>query len=186
MASPKVALTVDATALGGPRFQEYAIPSRRQCLQCHNASVGFVRSVRTHQLNRLVGLSNQLDEWNKLKIFDVEIEPATTYDAYAAIDDPSSALEKRVRAYFSVNCAHCHNPHPQAMCNFVPLDFRDQHFKPEELVVNGYITPGAKMNSDLYLRMESTQSSYRMPFFGSVLKDEAALTAVGQWINEIH
>ena len=47
-ASPSVNLTIDASAEGGARKQAFQIPSRNDCLICHNSSVGFVRESVTY------------------------------------------------------------------------------------------------------------------------------------------
>ena len=180
--NPEVLLEIDNSAPGGARAQKFKVPSRRQCLQCHNESVGYVRSFNTRQLNR----EEQLDELNQKNIFNQQLEPSAHYEKFAAITDESIAQETRVRTYLDVNCSHCHNPGPAAMCNFTGLDFRYDYFSPEALVISGHLTKGHAADSAIFQRMSSVQQGIRMPFIGSALRDEAALSVVEGWINSLH
>lgn len=180
--SPEVILNIDATAVGGARTQKFKIPSRRQCLQCHNESVGFVRSFVTRQLNT----GAQLDELSHAGIFTEKLLPSDSYERYFSIDDSSADAEMRVKSYLDVNCAHCHNPGPKALCNFTGMDFRYDHFSTEALIESGHLEKGSKANSAIFQRMSSVQPGIRMPFIGTSLRDEPALTIVGGWIDSLH
>jgi uncharacterized repeat protein (TIGR03806 family) len=182
-ASPNITLQVDSTAFGGARTQVFKIPNRNQCLQCHHSSVGYARSVIAPQLNRRIEQGNQLEEWNKQGLFDRDIGAAAQYEAYAPIGSVAVALEERVKAYLAVNCAHCHNPDPKAICSFTGLDFRYDTFKSADLVASGHLVPGKKTESSLYQRMISVTPGIRMPYIGSVIPDEQAVAAVGEWID---
>jgi hypothetical protein len=183
--SPEVILSIAETALGGAREQVFKIPNRRQCLQCHNASVGYLGSLETRQLNRIASGTNQLETWGKAGLFDREIGPIEELEKYAAVEDELEPLEKRVKSYLAVNCSHCHNPRPEAMCNFTGLDLRFTSFSLEALVNSGHVVRGSRAGSELFNRMNSAQSGYRMPFIGSKLKDEHALTVLGRWIESL-
>ena len=180
--APEVVLNIDATAAGGERIQKFKIPSRRQCLQCHNESVGFVRSFLTRQLNT----GAQLDELNHAGIFSEPLLTSDHYEKFFNIEDQSAVLENRVKSYLDVNCSHCHNPGPTAMCNFTGMDFRFDHFSVESVVASGHLEKGSKENSALFQRMSSVQPGIRMPFVGTSLRDEAALFGVGAWIDGLH
>jgi len=181
--SPSIALQIDGSAFGGARSQVFKIPNRKQCLQCHHASVGYVRSVLAPQLNRRVAEGNQLEDWNKKGLFDRDIGDASQFEAYAAVENLMLPLEARVKSYLDVNCSHCHNPDPQAMCSFTGLDFRYDSLKALDLVNSGHLVPGSKEKSDLFRRMNSVTPFERMPYIGSVIRDEQALAAVSEWIE---
>ena len=184
--NPEVILNIDNTAAGGARTQKFKIPNRRQCLQCHNESVGFVRSFLTRQLNT----GQQLESLNRMGIFTEPLLPADNYEKFFKIDEQSGKLdvdlEKRVKAYLDVNCSHCHNPGPSALCNFTGMDFRFDHFSSEDLVASGHLEKGNKESSAIFQRMSSVQNGIRMPFIGTALRDEAALSTVGSWIESLH
>lgn len=180
--NPEVRLEIDETAMGGARLQLFKIPSRRQCLQCHNESLGFVRSFNTRQLNH----ENQLQELEQQHIFVQGPVLGQIYETFAAIEDMSAPLETRVRSYLDVNCSHCHNPGSAAMCNFTNMDFRFSHFSVDSLVATEHLVKGSKENSPIFQRMSSIQGGFRMPFIGSALRDETALSVVGSWIESLH
>jgi hypothetical protein len=180
--SPEVVIEVDATAEGGARSQKFRIPSRSQCLQCHNDSVGFVRSFNTRQLNR----DGQIDSLSERGIFTSTPWPSAFYEKLAAITDETADLELRTRSYLDVNCSHCHNPSGSAPCSFTGLDFRFDHFQPDMLVASGHLVKGDKAASEIFVRMSSEQRGQRMPFIGTSMRDEAALSTVGRWIDSLH
>jgi uncharacterized repeat protein (TIGR03806 family) len=182
-ASPSITLQVDGSAIGGARTQVFKIPNRKQCLQCHHASVGYVRSVLTLQLNRRGAEGNQLEDWNRKGLFDRDIGEASQFEAYAPVENQMLPLEARVKSYLAVNCSHCHNPDPEATCSFTGLDFRYDFLKASDLVNSGHLVPGSKEKSELFKRMNSVTPFERMPFIGSVIRDEQALAAVGEWIE---
>ena len=180
--NPEVTLQIDETAVGGARLQKFKIPSRTQCLQCHNESVGFVRSFVTRQLNQ----NGQLELFAQKGIFAQQLEPSSHYEKLAAVTDESADLGLRARSYADVNCAHCHNPSDAAMCSFTGLDFRFAQFSPEALVESGHLVKGDKANSEIFQRMSSVRTGMRMPFIGTTLRDEAALDTIGRWIDSLH
>lgn len=181
--SPNVVLNVDATADGGARIQNFKIPSRKMCLQCHNSSVGFVRSVRTEQINREFAATNQLIKWNTLNLFEKDIGSIDKFIKFSSVTDPNTSLEERTKTYLDVNCAHCHNPDPAAMCNFTGIDFRYDKFNVESLVASEHLVKGSKESSVIFQRMNSEQPGLRMPYIGSQLKDNLALDVIGAWID---
>ncbi len=181
--SPDVQLSVDATAPGGAREQVFTIPSRKQCLSCHNATVGYVRSFRTHQLNRLVNGVNQLAQLNGEKLFDQDIGEVAQYEKFSALTDQSTTLAERSRSYLSVNCSHCHNPDPGALCSYTGYDFRYNSFSLPAVIAKGGIVPGVSADSEIFKRMSSEIVGYRMPFFGTYLRDEGALSVLKDWID---
>ena len=180
---PTVTLNVHASAPGGERTQEYQIPSRSDCLQCHHSSVGFVRSVRTEQLNRMEGEENQLRQWETAGVFQNKIGDLSLLKAFGSIKDKELDLEHRVKSYLSVNCAHCHNPDPTARCAFIGIDFRYDFINKTELIDFGYLVPGSAEESEIFLRMESEQPFFRMPYIGTKLKHPKAVEVLKEWID---
>ena len=56
-----------------------------------------------------------------------------------------------------------------------------------KFTISGYINEkGSKENSAIFQRMSSVQQGIRMPFIGTSLRDEPALTVVGKWIDSLH
>jgi len=174
--SPTVKLDIDASAIGGARIQSFKIPSRRQCLECHNKTVGFVRSFRTHQLNLDLNGINQIKTFEKMGFFKTPIPNTNQLPSYAKND---------VKSYLAVNCVHCHNPKPSAPCGYTGLDFRYEYINISKLIKSGHIIPGSKETSEIYKRMNSSQMFYRMPFIGSNVIDIKAVDNLGKWIDHL-
>lgn len=91
----------------------YAIPSNNACVTCHNQS-GKVMPIgpKVQNWNRAVVRNsdtlNQLTHLSNLGILNT-VNPS---DYFSLPDYSSISLDEitRARAYFEVNCAHCHNP----------------------------------------------------------------------------
>lgn len=180
---PVVSLQIDDSAAGGARVQNFQIPSRRQCLICHNASVGFVRSLRTSQLhNKDDSEKNQIIALKKF--FKKPLGDTSQYPSLSNIEDSHLPAEERVKSYLSVNCAHCHNPGPDAICNWVGIDLRYNHIDLEKLTDGYFFHAGDKERSEIYLRMNRTDRG-RMPRIGSYLKDSKALKLIGDWVDSL-
>ncbi len=186
-------IAIDATAEGGARTQQYEIPSRGQCLICHDQSVGFVRGFRALNLNRDVGGSNQLTSLGALNIFSATIPDPTTIGAYSNITDTTATDEERTRSYLAVNCAHCHNP--TGFCSQVPFDLRYSEWNNAAglslLISSGRITPQNTAGSNVFTRMSAGDGTPnttaairpRMPLIQSNFVDDDVIAVLTDFIN---
>lgn len=99
-------------ASGKPRVVAYHVPGERECVTCHSSGdKALPIGLQARNLNRTVMRDGQLQ--NQLSYFHTEgimeaVDPQQigTMPDYA---DASQGLEQRARAYFDVNCAHCHS-----------------------------------------------------------------------------
>ncbi|MEO8933000.1 MAG: hypothetical protein ABI295_01730 [Xanthomarina sp.] len=84
----------------------YVIPSHQQCIECHSTS--HVVMPIGPKLRALNG-NNQLEHW----ISKNYISNLTNVSQVTVLPDWEDAanftLEERARAYFDMNCAHCHS-----------------------------------------------------------------------------
>jgi hypothetical protein len=84
---------------------DYVIPSAQQCIDCHNNSdVILPIGPRLRSING----NNQLEEWisnNYLTGLSDASQVTVLPDWEDAVN---YSLEERARAYFDMNCAHCH------------------------------------------------------------------------------
>jgi uncharacterized repeat protein (TIGR03806 family) len=174
--------------------QTWTYPSRVDCLSCHAASVGFVLGASAPQLNGPgPDGQNQIAAWTAAGVFTDNPGDPARYDAFAEIGDASKPLAQRVRSYLSVNCVQCHSPQGVAPGN---IDLR--HTTPLEstnlvdvaptqgdLGIGGArrIRSGDHRRSILWKRMESLDSSIRMPPLASSVQDKVALQTLSDWIN---
>jgi mono/diheme cytochrome c family protein len=141
------------------------------------------------------GSTNQLAQWNALGLFTTNIGDPTQCDAYALDSDPTSTPEKRARSYFAVNCAICHSPTGTAGVN---IDFSydtaldsmgviDVTPSKGNVGVSGalLITPANASESVVYLRTDTTNTSYRMPPLASSVIDTTGTGVIGYWIDSM-
>ncbi|HTC16691.1 MAG TPA: chitobiase/beta-hexosaminidase C-terminal domain-containing protein [Steroidobacteraceae bacterium] len=105
------------TKSGGARSQTWYYPSRKDCLECHNARAGGVLGVKTRQLNTALKypsgrLENQLKAWDDLQLLAPSIRGTdpSTLPRLAAASDTARSLEDRARSYLDANCSQCHRP----------------------------------------------------------------------------
>lgn len=95
-------------AEGESNSLDYAIPSDTDCFTCHriyNDKSPIGPKLRT--LNFEVNGINQLQQLIDSDMLDGLSDPSTV-SVLPNWEDASYSLEERARAYFDVNCAHCH------------------------------------------------------------------------------
>ena len=87
----------------------WQIPARAECMMCHSRAAKYTLSLTALQMNRDHDFGNEPEnqiEWlKKTKLLTgVKLTKETMTDPR----DEAAPLEKRVRAYWQVNCSHCH------------------------------------------------------------------------------
>ena len=193
---------------------DYRIPSEVQCIICHKNTENVNGNLQTihipigikpqnlnHNYNYGNSNQNQLTKWIEQGYlennFTLPIENNTTID----YNDTSKSLEKRVRSYLDINCAHCHQNGKH--CDYRPMRFafnetgavngltnmgvcvdtQDmQNFAP---ALGKIVTPGNSNRSMLYYRLNTTNEAYRMPLHGRTIVHDEAISLIGQWINSL-
>lgn len=185
---------------GGVSNRVWTIPSRANCLSCHNDNAENVLGVRTHQLNGdltypSTGVTdNQLRTWNNLGIFSSTLNEASIpgYPHSVEVTDGSASLELRVRSYLDANCAHCHQPNGVG-ANF---DARLATSLNQQNLVNGslqgsyglsneaVVKPMDHTRSILYLRDNSVESD-AMPPLGKSVIDADYISVLKNWIETL-
>ncbi len=193
----------DPTAPGGVREQTWRFASRTECLVCHVARAGTVLGFQVPQLDREVdqqnGPVNQLNAFVKLGVFEepyaalkkLRIKPEA---AYPDPSDKSASLNRRVRTYLQVNCAHCHRrggggTAPFELLSRLPLEKTDAlAARPTQgtfdIFAAEVISPGDPYRSVLYYRM-ATLGKGHMPHIGSQRIDEHGLEQIRKWIESL-
>ena len=182
--------------LEGPPIRHY-YPSPVACMACHTTGAGYVIGVDTLQLNYTMEYrdgteENYLDALYRLGF--INLDPAEyKADRLYAIDDTSITEELRARSYLHSNCSSCHRTGaPQGRfaefrynSSMASGDFNVCGRPPAVASSLGtsLISPGAAMDSTLYLRIESTNAKTMMPPVGRETHDETALDVFYTWIN---
>jgi len=176
--------------------QNWRIPSRQECLQCHTVVAGYALSFNARQLNRTLTINeneqNILSYFSEIGILDTAIENPQSVASFAQLDDPTKPLREKVRSYLAVNCVSCHQPGGTAPSNW---DARP-HIPIENMgIINGSVVdnrgnsnrrlviPGSNELSVLLSRVQGSHGYQRMPPIGSNVIDEAGIQLLSDWIS---
>lgn len=190
----------------------YRIPSGEQCLICHKVdsdqgsgivSVPIPIGIKPQNLNFNYNYGtvskNQLTKW----ISEGYLENAipSNFESTVNYEDALQPLEKRVRSYLDINCAHCHQE--GSHCSYRPmrfafsetgnsngrtnmgvcLDTQDMADFPESL--SKIINPSNLNRSMLYYRLNTEEEGYRMPLLGRSIIHEEGLNLIRDYINSL-
>jgi uncharacterized repeat protein (TIGR03806 family) len=179
--------------------QDWYFPSRAECLKCHTEAAGGSLGLETLQLNRAVpgevGGANQLARFSALGLLEQPIDDPAALPALPQIDDGSTSVERRARAYLHANCANCHRPE---VGNSGTTDLRFATSLAGTMSCGaeprkgslGYgadyriIAPGQPDKSMLIVRMRELGSG-RMPEIASSVVDTAGVSLLSDWIRAL-
>lgn len=192
-----VEFDLDITEDGLQSTQHWQIPSRAQCMSCHNTQAGSSLSFNTRQLNRHGQLGgstgNYIDLLNtKGYLTDLLANPSTM-PRHTQANETDYTLGVRARSYLDVNCSFCHQPNGNT-----PVDFdtrahlqlfatgmvngaptRESHHADDRLLV-----PGQAIRSTIFNRASEGNGYSRMPPFGSSVVDQAGVQLIRDWIEQ--
>ncbi len=180
---------------GNPRVQTYRIPSRGECVTCHNAGAGHALSFNTRQLNRVENIhgfaGNQLTLLQSAGYFSNTPDSPNLLPRHIAANETQFPVEARVRSYLDVNCANCHQPGSAPPPSF---DARAHRTLAQTLLINGpatqngsnaanrLIVPGLTGNSIVFNRIAVQNGFTRMPPLGSNELDQSGIALLTEWI----
>jgi uncharacterized repeat protein (TIGR03806 family) len=191
----------DGSAPGGRREQVYRIAGRKECLLCHNPwveheTVRFGRQsasplgVGEAQLN----VNGQLERWGRQGLFEGPLPSPAELPRLADPYDDARDVEHRARAYFQVNCAHCHQEGAGGTTTIrLAVDVRRAEMRAiGARPVQGtfglddarIIAPGDPDGSVLLYRMGKLGGG-RMPRVGSSCVDVAGVKLIADWIKQL-
>lgn len=106
----RVLRVADPTATSGVRQQTWHFSGRNECMVCHSARagsvLGFTASQLSHDHGHGDGIASQLGTLSDISLFTKPV--ALESNLIVSPTDSTASLENRVRAYFDVNCSHCH------------------------------------------------------------------------------
>ncbi|HSV83323.1 MAG TPA: c-type cytochrome domain-containing protein [Ramlibacter sp.] len=173
---------------------KYRIPSKQDCLACHESAAAPVLGFSAVQLSRAPapGLPDlrALVREGWLRGLPAGVE--------ARDIDARTPVEHAALGYLHGNCANCHNGSEQRVP--VQLDLQ-QRFHPgrKQMALRtllgesrfreagrdnaAVIVPGHAADSVLIDRMRSTNPMTRMPPIATVVPDESALAVLRDWID---
>ena len=191
----------------------YRIPTEVQCIICHKnkETVGTTEittyipiGIKPQNLNFSYTYGsetkNQLTKWIAQGYLENNFTFPTAENTIINYTDNTQPLEKRVRSYLDINCAHCHAPNRH--CDYRPMRFaysetggvngrtnmgvcvntEDFSFAP---ALTKIIQPGNVNRSMLFYRINTTDESFRMPLHGRTVKHDEGIAMMQEWINSL-
>ena len=184
------------TNAGQPYTQSWHIPTRAECLACHQPQAGLALSSNTRQFNRTNTMSNlsgnQLDLLQAAGYFANAPEPVNTLPRHTGAGETNFPLETRVRSYLDVNCSYCHRPGGSGGGTW---DGRAATALYSAGIINGsavnnggnstnrYIVPLDTLHSIILNRIAVTNGFTRMPPLATSELDQTNIALVTQWIQ---
>ncbi|MCX7548709.1 hypothetical protein OS188_12170 [Xanthomarina sp. F1114] len=152
---------------------DYVIPSAQDCIDCHNTSNVIVPI--GPKLRALNG-NNQLETW----ISENYITNLSNASQVSILPDWKDAvnfsLEERARAYFDMNCAHCHSD--GAFC----ADQSNLRLSYDTPLLDSYIVED-KPNIDF--RMSMYYDGISMPLTGTTMMHPEGYDLISEYLNTL-
>jgi uncharacterized repeat protein (TIGR03806 family) len=98
--------------VGKGRVISYHVPGKNECTTCHQTSNAILPiGPKVRNLNIMVNRNGQ--SINQLKrLMDLHMMKEADLSSFGVLPDWNSSqytVSERARAYFEINCAHCHN-----------------------------------------------------------------------------
>lgn len=187
--------------------RRHSVPGRADCAACHGAParpLGF-SALQLSDDRDPNAIHGEPLEPGMLTIATLQREGLLRPAREELVRTPPriAASDPRTRAalgYLAANCGHCHDASGAITANLPSLAFADVAADGDAVardlagrltrwqlpgVADGseLVHPAAPDRSALLARMRSRRPSSQMPPLGTVLPDEAALVALGRWIE---
>ncbi|WP_452226791.1 fibronectin type III domain-containing protein [Lacinutrix cladophorae] len=158
---------------GETKNLNYKIPSNTDCFTCHsNADVITPIGPKLRSMN----FNNQLQDFIDNNYLTNLTDPSSISVLPDWEDDRNYTVTQRARAYFDVNCAHCHSP--GGTCNpTTSLDFRlETSFDATDIYLYRY---------SIQARTQSYVDGYSMPYIGTTVLHEEGYNLIEEFINSL-
>lgn len=187
---------LSVTNAGIPGVQQWRIPSRAECMVCHQAGGGHALGFNTRQLNRdgqlAASTGNQLDLLAAAGYFTNTVVAPGLVPRYVRPNETNYSLDVRARSYLAVNCGYCHSgllspvpatwdarAHtPLSSCGMIRVPAVDNGGDTNNLL----LVPGSVSHSIIWNRIAVSNGFTRMPPLASSETDPAGIQLVADWI----
>lgn len=163
-------------ANGNPQSTTYKIPSNTDCFTCHqsyNSNVPIGPKLRT--MNFEINGTNQLQQFVNNSLLS-GLTDISTVNSLPNWENTSVSLEERTRAYFDVNCAHCHIPGGQ--CD----DQSNLNFAYETLLENSDIV---QRKQSIQFRVSEYNEGVSMPFIGTTMLHTEGVELIQAYLDTL-
>ncbi|HZV36935.1 MAG TPA: chitobiase/beta-hexosaminidase C-terminal domain-containing protein, partial [Verrucomicrobiae bacterium] len=192
---------ISITNSTGVTTQNWYYPSPSDCFQCHTPQANYVLGVNTRQLNGFntypaTGVTdNQLRTLNRLGLFNPAFDEATisSFEQLSSVTNTNATLVQRVRSYLDANCAQCHQPGGTGITfdarYDTPLTNQNLINTPAKFSLSYdnamIVSPSDVWRSALYDRMNTVDSTIKMPPLARNVIDTNAVAVLAAWINTL-
>ncbi|HLX69206.1 MAG TPA: PA14 domain-containing protein, partial [Verrucomicrobiae bacterium] len=193
--------TIQITNASGIRSQTWYYPSPADCLTCHTPVANYVLGVNTRQLNNSLtypatgNSDNQLRTLNRLGLFNPAFDESTisNFESLSALTNLSVSFQQRARSYLDANCAQCHQPGGTG----ITFDARYDTTLAQQNITNypaafslGFdnacvVKADDVWRSMIWQRMNTTNSTTKMPPLARNVIDTNAVAVMAGWINSL-
>ena len=151
----------------------YVIPSAQQCFDCHsNAGEETPIGPKLRSMN----FNNQLHEFIDAGHLGNLSDPSTVSTLPNWADDATYTLEERARAYFDINCAHCHQV--GGFC-----EFQSQLRLTYETPFDDSFIFDRRFSIDN--RMRIYNEGFSMPLIGTTMVHNEGYALISEYINSL-
>lgn len=177
--------------------ESWQVPTEGQCFECHTEAAGVSLGLEHRQLNLTMEYpgsgrtADQLATLTGLGLLSGEHDEPPLVSPL----DGDQQLSERARAYLHANCAHCHRPGGlgqgqidlRASTPFRLTKTCDENPLQGDPIAEGgkLLAPGDPEASGLYVRMTSTDPTWRMPPVGSQVVDLRGSELIAEWIESL-
>lgn len=184
---------------GNPLSTNYRIPSDTECMICHKSeNIAIPIGIKPQNLNIDYDYGDGPENQLQYLISQNYLENSIPMSINTVVNykDESEPLEKRVRSYLDINCAHCHRE--GSHCDYRPLRLAYSEtgvsenmgvcVEPDEFISSALthlIAPSNTERSVLFYRLQSTQQNERMPLLGRSIVHTEGLQLIEDYINTL-
>lgn len=157
---------------GDTQNVNYKIPSNQDCFTCHG-NAGSLTPIGPKLRN--LNYDGQLDDIINNNYLDGLVD-ASTVDMVPKWDDLLASREQRARAYFDINCAHCHSA--GGFCE-------DQSTLRLGWDIPFEQTNIADQTFSIQFRMQEYIEGFSMPFIGTTMVHQEGYELIESYLNSL-
>ncbi|WP_240507598.1 hypothetical protein [Winogradskyella aurantia] len=154
----------------------YVIPSDADCFTCHKSYDNITPiGPKLRSLNFEIEGANQIQRLlDNDQLFG--LDNPNNVNTIVNWEDTSQSLESRARAYFDVNCAHCHIP--GGFCEDQSILNLDHSVN----LSNSFIT---ERKASILSRVSSYNPGFSMPLIGTTIVHDEGLELIESYLNTL-